>query len=88
MPNLCRAGVTSTCRTAVQALACMDPLKQLLAAKQMLKVGAGAWASAPCDKEVHASHQLRVLGAASFASAVTSRCQMHVRRLLPSERGC
>ncbi len=45
VPSLCRAGVTSACRSAVQALACIDPLKQLLAAKGMLEVGAGTWTS-------------------------------------------
>jgi hypothetical protein len=31
--------VTNTCRAAVLALACMNPLKQLLAHRRMLEVG-------------------------------------------------
>ena len=42
MPNLCRSGVTDTCRGALLAMACADPMKQLLAAKRMLEVGGRA----------------------------------------------
>jgi hypothetical protein len=35
---VCRGGVTSTCRTGVLALACMEPLKGMLAHRRMLEV--------------------------------------------------
>lgn len=57
VPNLCRTGVTSTCRIAVQALACIDPLQQLLVAKGMQEVSAGAGGSAICDGEAQAKVQ-------------------------------
>jgi hypothetical protein len=37
VPNLCRSGVTASCRAAVLSLACMDPLKQMLAHRRMLE---------------------------------------------------
>ncbi|PSC69888.1 helicase and polymerase-containing TEBICHI [Micractinium conductrix] len=37
VPNLCRSGVTLTCRTAVLTLACANPLKQMLGQRGMLE---------------------------------------------------
>lgn len=41
VPNLCRGGVTDTARSALTALAVMEPLGQMLGQRGMLEVGWG-----------------------------------------------